>query len=262
MKKEFLFIFILFIAACSRDDNGPINAEFNSDQFVTSVKHIDIGSNDPTWEFLFSHENGFLKTAVDALLRGEFFYDANGKLVKRVVSGYEFNYKYDELGRLIECDEITTGNNRYELTYSSGKVLVAWTINGTVYEFDHTTDSLGRVVRTDYLNPDSREIWQVYEYDDFGNIIRFVEENKYESDLRDYSYTYDLNLKNPYHTIYKNVHESVYYISAIGGMVAYDIHDQRGICPNLSKRYTVLSSENEYPMETIFGSQNVIFEYE
>ena len=165
------------------------------------------------WEHY--NENKLLKVANGYThLEGQYTYSNDGKLISSIDQlGNQYTYDYDNNGRIKKQNEVGT-DNYIELFYEDNKV-----ITHRYYEFGSSNgvpnsnlekrelqiDGEGRIVKMVDLEPDQSAIntlYEIYEYDDNGNIIKVTSKNENEENesVRNYSYE---NIKNPYYYSFK-----------------------------------------------------------
>jgi len=252
MKKIQLIIAIIIATfvntSCSSEDNNF------SEKLLKSKVYLNLPSGAPNYDEFYEYENELLKLASGFThLLGEYTYN-NGKLISMNNQYKQFNYVYDQNGRLKK--QIEVGNNNYiELFYETNKV-----ITHKYYEFGNNNshlekrelllDSNNRIVKMTDLDQDESAIdieYEIYVYDDNGNVITKTTKNLNNSQEMVTNYSYE-NIKNPYFYSFKKYYESTYYLENYTGLTLYNDH---GLTPNLIK-----SSNSTY--KTDFGNNPTI----
>lgn len=245
-------ILSIFFLACSSEDENQIGS-LENEKFIKSRIYTNLPPNTPNYDEFYTYENNFLKTASGFTnFLGDYSYDSDGKLTSLVNQSEQFTYEYDTNERIIRQNEVGT-NNYIELFYYNDRVITNryyefGAINGIpnsrLEERELLIDSQGRITKMTDLTPEESAIntlYEIYEYDDNGNIIKVTSKESNKDAERIINYEYE-NIKNSFHNAFKNYYEKTYYLEFFLGL---QVHNWSGITPNLIK-----SGNRTYETET------------
>jgi hypothetical protein len=262
----YLLITILFANACSTDDSDTSN---ENAKLLKSRIYQNPDSSLPNRDEFYSYENEFLKSASGySRLFGDYEYNSDYTKITRKTNSFfeEFTYEYYQDGRIKKENEIGT-NNYIEFFYEPNKV-----ITNRYYEFagnnsrleerELILDNQGRIIRMNDLATNQSAIntdYEIYEYDNVGNIIKVTTRNTGDPQERILTYTYT-NIKNPYYSSYRNIYGIIYYLEFFNGL---NIENNYGITPNLfeSVNSTYDANSENYPTLEVNNQFNIAYEY-
>lgn len=269
MKRIFLILIVLFNLSCSSDDDSEESALENA-KYIKSRIYTNLPSDAPNYDEFYEYQDNLLKSASGFThLLGEYSYDSSGKLTSMFNQYEQFSYEYDENGRITKQNEIGT-NNYIELFYENNRVIIH-----RYYEFGSTNgvpnsrleerelliDNQGRITKMTDLAPDQSAIdtdYEIYEYDNSGNIIKVTSKQSDEQEERVYNYTYE-DIKNPYYYSLKEYYKKTYYLEFFLGLHLYNDY---GLTPNLiaSDDKTYETNEFNYPTTEFKQSYSDVYE--
>jgi hypothetical protein len=269
MKKIILFISLLLLSiSCISDNDNP---EY-SGKLLKSKIYLNLPSDAPNYNAYYEYENGFIKTALGyTRLLGDYYYEGD-KLISKYSNNKLFNYQYDQSGRLKKQIEVGT-NNYIELFYYDSKVITHryyeyGGINGVpLSAFEKRElllDSMGRIIKMTDLDTEQSSInsdYEIYDYDNIGNIIKTTTKYTNDSNIIIRNYQYE-NIKNPYYYSCLKYYQITYYLEFFLGL---QISDHYGLTPNLLKDSFSLSTyeinSDNYPIVEQNNGITVSYEY-